>query len=242
MEMMRRFSKHQLTANVFSVISSYFGTCFPSHVVVNDSIRAWRQLGFTVHECGCLRLNEMTIKLNSEVQEGCKRGVSGWAFSGLLPDIDSIDGIPIDGSVSCDCNRAGKSDESVDHENGVFEIDHIVIKTCNWKELDNTFRRIGIANKRSRVDEKTGTRYMFYRPSKTILEVIDRNDGSIPVAAKIWGITFSCRDIDATHNFLSDVTKTPWQAVQPGRRITTLQSGKRDVSIALAFMSPHVKL
>merc|ERR1712113_335798 len=59
---------------------------------------------------------------------------------------------------------------------------------------------------------------------------------------KLWGITFNCEDLDRTHNVLKDCTQPPWNAVQPGRRITTLQREKRkDVSLALAFMSRHVK-
>jgi hypothetical protein len=123
----------------------------------------------------------------------------------------------------------------------VNEIDHIVVRTSNWQKLDATFQSMGIVCKNSRVDSKTGTRFMFYRPSKTIIEVVCRSD-STDAEAKIWGITFSCRDIDETHAFLGPYTKTPWPAVQPGRRITTLIPDKLDISISLAFMSPHVKI
>jgi hypothetical protein len=48
-------------------------------------------------------------------------------------------------------------------------------------------------------------------------------------------------DIDATHAALAETTKPPWDAVQPGRRITTLWGAKHGISIPVAIMSPHVK-
>ena len=82
------------------------------------------------------------------------------------------------------------------------------------------------------------------RPNQgVIVEVIAP---SIPVKdsdvlSRIWGITFVTRDLDSTHAFLRDCTKAPWDAIQPGRKITTLKRDARGVSsLAIAFMSPHV--
>jgi hypothetical protein len=47
-------------------------------------------------------------------------------------------------------------------------------------------------------------------------------------------------DLDATAAHLGDVTSAPKDAVQKGRRISTLRTRDLDISVPVAFMSPHV--
>lgn len=55
----------------------------------------------------------------------------------------------------------------------------------------------------------------------------------------IWGITFSCRDIDSLHESMPLTTKPPYAAIQKRRLFTTLASNKHDISLPLAFITPH---
>ena len=145
------------------------------------------------------------------------------------------------------------------HENGVYEIDHIVLQTGDWDQTKASFAAMGMELKREIVNDKRQLRQSFYRPSQTIIEVLSstkkqvregveeaagggstRDSSSI---CKIWGITFSCSDIDQTHALLLACTKPPYPALQAGRRMTVLDtssSSRTSMPLRVAFMSPHV--
>ena len=214
---------------------SFSSNCHPTHITVNDKISEWRKLGFVIPECGCLKVGEIKVNLQQELFPFKDRGILDWGFSSIPSNLTDIDGIPVE-TNSCSCDR-----EETSHPNGVNSVDHIVLKTSNWQKVDKILSEIGILSRKVRVDEKKGITFVFYRPSKTIIEMICPTDQNIMEPSALWGITFASTDIDLTHSVLSGCTKEPWKAVQPGRRITTLVAGKHDISIPVAFISPHVK-
>jgi hypothetical protein len=153
------------------------------------------------------------------------------------------------------------------HENGVYEIDHIVIYSRNWNHTKAAFEAVGWELKREVVvGEQNTTRQSFYRPGNTTVEVLSPSPAPAPASSAavevsistdsdtdcisyIWGITFSCADVDRTHALLSGCTKPPHQARQPGRRMTVLQTQEQgqgqgthmqSLPLRIAFMSPHV--
>ena len=86
---------------------------------------------------------------------------------------------------------------------------------------------------------------LFYRPGGTTIEVIapsQKPEGPKgEVDATLWGLTLVSNDINKTHVFLKQSTKPPWDAVQPGRKMTVLNGKVHGVSVLVAIMSPHVK-
>ena len=80
---------------------------------------------------------------------------------------------------------------------------------------------------------------MIYRPSTAIIELVGPKQP--PKKTHLWGLTLVTSDVDRTHAQLPQSTKAPWDAVQPGRRMTVLKHSHHGISTALAFMSPHIK-
>ena len=98
----------------------------------------------------------------------------------------------------------------------------------------------GIAPLRETSTVRKGVRQVIFRPGAAIVELV----GSARTAgrpAEVGGLTLVTADVDATHAALPATTKPPWDAVQPGRRMTVLRHEAHGMSVAMAFMSPHVK-
>ena len=77
---------------------------------------------------------------------------------------------------------------------------------------------------------------VFFRLGEVILEVVGPAEGG-PGPSSLWGLTFAVEDLDATADFLGDRIGHVKDAVQPGRRITTLRGKEIGISPAIAFMS-----
>jgi hypothetical protein len=56
----------------------------------------------------------------------------------------------------------------------------------------------------------------------------------------LWGITYVVADIDATAALFGDHTTPVKQAVQPGRRITTLRHHELGMSVRTAMISAPI--
>jgi hypothetical protein len=69
-----------------------------------------------------------------------------------------------------------------------------------------------------------------------ILELVGPQEAG-PGPASLWGLTFAVDDLEATAEFLGDRVGRVKDAVQPGRRITTLRGKEIGISPAIAFMS-----
>ena len=70
-----------------------------------------------------------------------------------------------------------------------------------------------------------------------ILEVVGSPDSASDGPSTLWGVTFTVADIDATAAFFGDRTSPVKDAVQPGRRITTLDNRALGMSVRTAMIS-----
>lgn len=136
------------------------------------------------------------------------------------------------------------------HTNRVTGVDHVVVRTTDWRATAAAFAALGLLPKRQTIVAHMGMTQLFYRAEvqpSPIIEVVGPSEAKVPAAgqvghAELWGLTFVSADLDETHKALSNCTQPPWAAVQAGRRITTLQrKEEQGISLALAFMSPHVR-
>ena len=82
-------------------------------------------------------------------------------------------------------------------------------------------------------------RQVFYRLGDVILEVVGSPDTAGDGPASLWGITFVVDDIDAASAFFGGNTSPVKEAVQPGRRITTLRHRQLGMSVRTALITPH---
>ena len=131
------------------------------------------------------------------------------------------------------------------HDNGVETIDHLVILSPDVDRTIAALGAVGIEPRRTRqVDaEQYGfeARQTFFRMGEVILELIGANepmDGADESPAGFFGLAYTVRDLDATAELLADHIGQVKDAVQPGRRITTLRHKDLGMSVATAFMSP----
>jgi hypothetical protein len=80
-------------------------------------------------------------------------------------------------------------------------------------------------------------RQIFFRFGEVIIEVVGSPGATGEGPSTLWGITYNVADIDATASFFGDRTAQVKEAVQPGRRITTLRHHELGMSVRTAMMS-----
>ena len=97
----------------------------------------------------------------------------------------------------------------------------------------------GVTPRRERDAELGGRpiRQIFFRFGGLIVEVVGSPEATGEGPSTLWGLTYVVSDLDATASFFGDHTTPVKDAVQPGRRITTLRHRDFGMSVATAMMS-----
>lgn len=198
-------------------------------LLVADAPAAWEAAGFTVDPDGDCRVGSVRIRL---VGEGEQRGIVGWALR--VPVEDDLDGVPTTFSTE------PKAEAAV-HPNGVTAIDHVVLLSPDLGRTKAALQQAGLEARRERDGELGGAaiRQVFYRLDDVILEVVGSPDTAAEGPSQLWGITFVVDDIDAAAGYFAERTSPVKDAVQPGRRITTLRHRELGMSVRTALISPH---
>jgi hypothetical protein len=164
---------------------------------------------------------------------GTSDGITGWSLRGL-PDGWSGD---LDGIATARSDAAAA--EPAIHANGVTTIDHVVLLSPDLNRTVEALAAVGADPRRER-DTALGGRAMrqiFFRFGEVIVEVVGSPETTSEGASTLWGITYVVADIDATASFFGDRTSPVKDAVQPGRRITTLRHRDLGLSVRTAFIS-----
>jgi hypothetical protein len=188
---------------------------------IADPPGLWRDLGFEVTAEHCW-VDGVDHQLGAD-----GTGVVGWTISG----IESFDEVP----TSFEPERGALSTPSR-HRNGVTRLDHVVVATPDLARTIGAFEEAGIDLRRTREAAAAMTQ-AFFRLGPVIIEVVGHpmQAGEGP-AATIWGLTFVVGDLDATVSTLGSALRPIRDAVQPGRRIATLDRAAGS-SVPIAFMS-----
>ena len=146
------------------------------------------------------------------------------------PVVDDVDGVAI---------RPGPLAEVVEHPNGAFELDHVVLMTDSIDRTSAAVERaLGLPQRRIRETEHV--RQAFHRFADTddtrgcIIEVVERRDQS---TTTLWGLVVNVADLDAAVAAGAGLVGEPRDAVQPGRRIATIGRGA-GLPLAVALMTP----
>lgn len=201
-----------------------------AELAVADPPDAWARAGFTVSDDTC-RVGGVRIRL---VGSDHGSGIIGWSLRGPATG-DPIDGIPTTFSTAA----AATPDE---HANGVTSIDHIVLMSPDLGRTVAALGAAGVAPRRERDTELGGRpiRQIFFRLGEVILEVVGSPDTIGDGPSSLWGITFTVADIDETAAFFGERTSPVKNAVQPGRRITTLAHRDLGMSVRTAMISGRI--
>ncbi len=212
---------------------------------VADPVDAWSRAGFSVGSDAVCRVGGVGIRL---LGRGSRAGVVGWSLRGLPPGstVDDIDGIPTRRSrPGGDIGRTSPAEPAspATHPNGVTAIDHVVLMSPDLGRTVEALAAIGVHPRREREAELAGQpiRQVFFRFGDVIVEVVGLPVTATDGPATLWGITYVVDDIDATASFFGDRTTPVKDAVQPGRRITTLHHDALGMSVRSAMISPPAR-
>ena len=204
-------------------------------VEVADPADAWRRAGFSVDSDGVCRIDGVRIRLTGP---GRGTGIVGWSLRGLPADrsIHDLDGIPTKRSDAVTAAPA-------EHANGVTAIDHIVLLSPDLGRTVETLAVVGVEPRRERDAQLSGRpiRQIFFRFGDVIIEVIGSPETASEGPSTLWGITYVVADIDATAAYFGDRTAAVKDAVQPGRRITTVRHRELGISVRTAVISAPIR-
>ena len=202
-------------------------------LVIADPPGAWAGAGFTVDDDGTCVVGHVRLQLIG--RDGDRKRILSWSLRGVPDGTTTIDGL-----------TTTTSDEPmpspVTHKNGVELIDHLVIMSPNVDRTIAALNDAGLETLRTRhVDpEQYGfeARQTFFRLGEVILELIGPNEAQGDGPAAFFGLAYTVADIDALPAMYGEHLGRVKDAVQPGRRITTLRHKELGLSVATAFMSP----
>lgn len=200
-----------------------------------DPVR-WRGAGFAVDLDGGCRVGAVRLHLAAPA-EGAQATIAGWAFEGLDGAEQEIDGIP-----TADGTRPTGPPPA--HPNGAISLDHVVVTTPDVGRTITALERSGLEARRERATVVGGRsmRQVFLRPGEAIVEVVGPTEPAGDGRARFFGLTFTVADLAATAALLGDDLGQVKDAVQPGRRIATLQaSAGLGVPVALMTSEPAAR-
>ncbi len=211
---------------------------------VADPADAWTQAGFSVDSDAVCRVGGVRIRLVGRdtgaapaATSDTGTGIVGWSLRGLPSDnvIGDVDGVPTKRSDAVAITPA-------EHANGVTAIDHVVLLSPDLGRTVESLAAIGAAPRRERDAEIGGRpiRQIFFRLGEVIVEVVGSPETAGEGPSTLWGLTYVVADIDATAAYFGDRTTRVKDAVQPGRRITTLRHHELGMSVRTAMISPPI--
>lgn len=123
------------------------------------------------------------------------------------------------------------------HPNHVTQIDHLVLMSPDpARTATKLHDEYGLDVLRER--DAGAFKQLFLRLGEVVLEVIGPHEPGLGEDS-FWGITFRVDDIEALAEFMGERIGRVKDAVQDGRRITTLRGEQLGISPAIAFISPR---
>jgi hypothetical protein len=201
-------------------------------LVIADPPEAWADAGFTVDDDGTCVVGRVRLQLVG--RDGDRKRILSWSLRDVSGDVASIDGLVTTTSDE-------PMPKPVTHANGAELIDHLVIMSPDVDRTIAALNRAGLDTLRTRhVDpEQYGfeARQAFFRLGEVILELIGPNEPQGDGPAAFFGLAYTVSDIDALPALYGEHLGRVKDAVQPGRRITTLRHKELGLSVATAFMS-----
>lgn len=197
-------------------------------LVIGDDPDVWRDVGFSVDGNTC---HIGTVRLRLVGGEGGE-GFRSWSLRGV-GSIDAIDGMVTSSSTEHPV-------EPGRHQCGATHIDHLVWLTPNGQRTaDAVTASTGAEVRRVRDTEARGRpiKQRFIRFGEVILEVVSSeppSDGPV----RFFGIAVTVEDLDALVARSGSTLSEIREAVQPGRRVATLNMAASGLSVPLLFITP----
>lgn len=203
---------------------------------ISDSPQLWSGLGFAVDGTGRCRVSGVALRLGGPTAASSP-GLGAWAVE-ATPDLTELPvATPEPEEPEPRSGAAGCETDGPLHPNGVVALDHLVVTTPDLDRTVAAFEASGLALRRVR-QAGGGVTQAFFRIGPVIIEVVSRAESAGTGPSALWGLAFTVADLDATATFLGDRLRPARPAVQPGRRIATLDRAAGS-AVPMVFMSPH---
>jgi hypothetical protein len=192
---------------------------------IADPPERWRALGFHVDERDVAYIGGIDVHLG-----GPGDGITGWEIGGIEA-VESLDGLP-----TTKATKSTAANPPPEHANRATAIDHVVITTPEFDRTAQALERAGIPLSRIANVRSATIRQGFRRLGGAILELVE-NPSAPPGPAVFWGLVIVVPDLEAPYPALARHLSDPRPAVQPGRRIATLDRAAA-LGPRIAFMDP----
>ena len=201
-------------------------------ITIADEPGSWEDLGFLVDGDSC-QLAGVRLRFAGR---SAGEGIVGWSLRELAGD--DLDGLPTTGSA------APVRPPAPAHPNGVLAIDHIVAISPAFERSVGALEAAGLDLRRVR-EEPTpagAPRQAFFRLGQEILELVEEpaevleRSGGPERPVRFWGLALLVEDIDRTVELMAPHAPPARDAVQPGRRISTVRRSA-GLAVPIALMS-----
>lgn len=161
---------------------------------------------------------------------GGSPGLSGLTVDSPGDVVNEIEGIPL---------HRGKAVPAVDHPNGCYEIDHLVILTDLLERTSHAVTQaLGLECRRVRETDEVRQGFHRFGERGAIIEIVERSDVR---RVGLFGVVFNTIDLDGAIERLGpDSIGAARPAVQPGRRIATVRRGA-GLGVPTALMTPDTR-
>ncbi|MEG3586589.1 MAG: hypothetical protein VX353_04805 [Actinomycetota bacterium] len=207
-------------------------------IILNEDPVVWESVGFKVSQ---LENGDSFFTLGSVqflfTPSDEPKGISSMKALGVGEPIDSL---PFGAIETADMEQVlSLPDEA--HPNAITRIDHVVVTTSDCDRSTSAFHNAGIPSQRIRTfgERNNLVRQTFFWLGNVILELVGPDTKSGDDPAIFWGLALVSDDIEKTHSILGDSCTPLKEAVQTGRKITTLKTRDIGISIPIAIMTPH---
>lgn len=200
--------------------------------VVGD-LDSWLAAGFSVTGAAVV-VGAVSVHIVGREPSSARPVITAWGFDTI--SVDHLDGL----TTFVEAPRPAPGGA---HPNGVASIDHVVVMT---PALDRTIDELDAAGfEIRRIREATiagaAMRQAFIRAGDTILEIVGPTGSPSTETgpATFWGLAMVAPNLDETVAWFGPRCSAAKPAVQPGRRIATLDTKALGLGIPIALMSPH---
>lgn len=212
-----------------------------TQIDVGGAVSSWQRVGLQINDSRGL-VSGVEIDIH-----GDQKGLLSCSFShdqaaGDQSVNDVIDGLPIRWHYHPDTTPFSASEPTSTYEGVEFiGIDHIVITTDDLDRTSDAIENVlGVSRVRTR-DAGHSVTQAFHKLDNTILELV-AGPHVKHTGAKWWGFVVTVNDMDRWWSHVGeDVATAPRDAVQQGRKISTIHSSV-GLGVATAVMSPHVRV
>lgn len=192
---------------------------------VGDEADPWREVGFEVRD-DRFAVGGVTVELTGG---SGRQGILAWSLE--HPEPFSVDGL----SHVEDIPEGG----SARHPNGATALDHVVVTTSNLERTTQALQRLGITPRRTVQDVRgRGLAYRFFLLGTCILELIGPPESVADEPARFSGLAFATPDVEHVARTVAGASDVR-DAIQPGRRIVTVDTHAAGISAPLAFLTPR---